>query len=179
MDTNVLIRKAAERDINAVAAIYSKIHTAEESGQAVIGWNRAIYPKRDTALAALERKDLFVLEENGIIVGTGIINQIQVDVYAKGNWRYEAKPSEVCVLHTLCIDPDRKGMGFGKRFLQFYEAYALEHGCPYLRIDTNEINMTARRMYRHLGYEEIGTIPCVFNGLDGVNLILMEKRLST
>ena len=32
-------------------------------------------------------------------------------------------------------------------------------------------------MYQKLGYEEIGIVPCVFNGIEGVQLVLLEKRL--
>ena len=171
------VRKSEAADINAIAAIYDKIHTAEEKGEAVIGWERGIYPERDTAVAALKRGDIFVIEDGGIIVGTGILNKIQVDVYVQGNWKYDADPSEVMVMHTLVIDPDYKGRGYGKRFVKFYEEYALSNSCPYLRIDTNEKNNAARNFYKKLGYKEVGIVPCIFNGLEGVNLVLMEKKI--
>ena len=44
-------------------------------------------------------------------------------------------------------------------------------------MDTNERNTAARAMYKKHGYEEIGTVPTVFNGIPGVNLILLEKHL--
>lgn len=136
-----------------------------------------MYPVRQTAEDALNRDDLFVLDAADIIIGSGIINQNQVDVYANANWRYKADPSEVMVLHTLAIDPGKKGKGYGKAFIKFYEDYALINNCHYLRMDTNEKNKVARRFYRSLGYEEIDIIPCTFNGLEGVNLVLIEKAL--
>jgi len=68
-------------------------------------------------------------------------------------------------------------LSHGRRFVDFYENYALELGCPYLRMDTNERNARARAMYKKLGYREIGVIPTVFNGIAGVNLVLLEKAL--
>lgn len=171
------IRKAVETDIDFVSQIYEKIHTSEEKGDIVIGWQRGVYPERNVAEEALKRDDLFVMEDEGYIVGTGIINQIQVDDYVKGKWKYPAEPSEVMVLHTLIIDPDVKGKGLGRQFIKFYEDYAKQAGCKYLRIDTNEKNVSARSFYKSLGYEEIGCTPCVFNGIEGVNLILIEKAL--
>ena len=97
------IRKAARADLDAVCRIYDQIHTAEERGEAAIGWQRGVYPERETAEAALTRGDLFVQEQNGEIVGTAILNQTQVDSYAGANWRYDAPDSEVMVLHTLCL----------------------------------------------------------------------------
>ena len=61
--------------------------------------------------------------------------------------------------------------------MQFYEDYALSHGCRYLRMDTNERNSRARAMYVKLGYKEIGIVPTVFNGIPGVGLVLLEKAL--
>lgn len=154
------IRKAARADLDAVCRIYDQIHTAEERGEAAIGWQRGVYPERETAEAALARGDLFVQEQNGEIVGTAILNQTQVDSYAGANWRYDAPDSEVMVLHTLVIDPEAKSRGLGREFAAFYEGYALAHGCRYLRIDTNARNARARRFYQKLGYAEIGVVPC-------------------
>ena len=171
------IRKAARADLDAVCRIYDQIHTAEERGEAAIGWQRGVYPERETAEAALTRGDLFVQEQDGEIVGTAILNQTQVDSYAGANWRHDAPDSEVMVLHTLVIDPEAKSRGLGREFAAFYEGYALAHGCRYLRIDTNARNARARRFYQKLGYAEIGVVPCTFNGIAGVQLVLLEKRL--
>ena len=103
----MIIRKAVLSDIEAVVSIYDKIHRAEEKGEVVIGWKRNIYPTRKTAEDALVRHDLFVMEEDGIIFGSGIINKEQVDVYAKAKWQYDAEPEDIMVLHTLVIDPGK------------------------------------------------------------------------
>lgn len=173
----MIIRKAVSKDIEAVVSIYDKIHMAEEKGEVAIGWKRDIYPTRKTAEDAIERDDLFVMEEDGVVFGSGIINKEQVDVYEEAKWQYKAKPEEIMVLHTLVIDSDKKRKGLGKSFVKFYEKYARDSGCKYLRLDTNEKNVNARAMYKKMGYKEIGIVPCVFNGLEDVNLVLIEKSL--
>lgn len=171
------IRKAAARDVDAVEALFSDIHTAEESGKVTIGWVRGVYPVRATAEAALARGDLFVQEDEGEIVGTAIINQIQVDSYEGAAWQYDAPSEEVMVLHTLVISPHAARKGYGKKFVAFYEGYARENGCRYLRMDTNERNANARALYQKLGYAEVDVVPCAFNGIPGVKLVLLEKVL--
>lgn len=52
-----LIRKATMQNIDAVEQIYDAVHDAEESGALCIGWDRSVYPVRQTALAALARED--------------------------------------------------------------------------------------------------------------------------
>ena len=171
------IRKGTENDLLAVAQIYEAIHDGEERGDTTIGWIRHVYPTLDTAKASHDRGDLFVMEEEGSIIGAAIINQQQVDVYADGDWQHDAPDDEVMVLHTLVIDPKCAGRGYGRAFVGFYEDYARQNGCACLRMDTNARNLRARAMYGRLGYEEIGVIPTCFNGIAGVNLVLLEKKL--
>ena len=173
-----MIRKAEKRDLDAVEGIYQEIHDAEAAGLITTGWIREIYPVRATAEAALARDDLFVLEEDGHIHGSGIINQLQVDVYEGAPWKWQVPDDRVCVLHTLVISPAVRGKGYGRAFIRFYEDYALQHGCTELRIDTNERNLAARAMYRKYGYQEIDIIPTTFNGIVGVRLVLLEKQVS-
>ena len=173
----MIIRKASEKDISSVAAVYDAIHTAEEAGKATIGWVRGVYPTEKTAQAAFLRGDLFVLEDSGKITGTAIINQLQCEGYETAAWEYPAADHEIMVLHTLVIDPAEAKRGFGRAFVSFYEDYARQNGCRFLRMDTNVKNARARAMYKKLGYQEIGVIPTVFNGIEGVNLVLLEKAL--
>ncbi len=172
-----MIRIATERDIPAIAAFYDRIHDAEEAGRLATGWLRGVYPTEDTARLALTEGDLFVLEDGGEITAAARINRRQVDVYAQVDWRYPATDDQVMVLHTLTVDPLKSGRGYGRKFLSFYEDYAHAHGCPVLRIDTNERNAAARAMYARHGYIESGIVPTVFNGIPGVMLVCMEKRL--
>ncbi|MBQ0001309.1 MAG: GNAT family N-acetyltransferase [Clostridiales bacterium] len=170
-------RKATEQDIDGVAVIYDAVHTEEENGRTTTGWRREIYPLRETAVQGVKDGDLFVLEVDGKVAATAKINQEQVPIYADGEWEYPAEPSEVMVLHTLAVLPSEMGKSYGPAFVDYYEKYALQHGCPYLRMDTNERNVKARKLYKKLGYKEIGILPCKFNGIPGVNLVLLEKKL--
>lgn len=173
------IRKGVLGDIPLVAGIYDRILTEEESGRAVIGWIRGVYPTEETAREALEAGELFVLEEDGGVAAAARINQEQVPAYAGARWASpEAPPEQVMVLHTLVVDPLQAGRGCGTQFVKFYEDYALERGCPYLRMDTNERNAAARRLYAHLGYREADIVPCTFNGIGGVQLVCLEKTLN-
>lgn len=170
-------RKAEAGDIHAVAQIYARIHAAECEGALRIGWIDGVYPVESTAQAALSRGDLFVCESGDTVAAAAIINKQQVDVYANGKWLYPAEDKDVMVLHTLVVDPLFSGRGVGKAFVGFYENCAGENGCTVLRMDTNAKNLTARSMYAKLGYREADIVPCVFNGIPDVQLVLLEKKL--
>lgn len=170
-----MIRKAVVEDLEFITRIYDDVHTEEEHGRRTVGWIRGIYPTAKTAADAIGRGDMYVLEDDEI-VGAAIINRIQVDAYEGAPWEYES--DDVCVLHTLVISPGKAGRGYGKAFVAYYEDWAVKHGLTELRMDTNAVNRTARAMYQKLGYNEIAIVPTTFNGIPGVNLVLLEKHLT-
>ena len=171
------IRKSLKTDIDQIEKIYDRILTEEETGNAAIGWVRGIYPTRNTAEESLKRNDLFVMEDEGMIVATAVINQIQVPEYKFAKWKHNVSDENIMVLHTLIVDPQQKARGYGKAFVAYYENYARRNSCCELRIDTNVINMRARQMYANLGYDEVGVVDCVFNGIPEVKLVCLEKYL--
>ena len=166
-----VITKATAADLPAVAQIYEDIIARQERGGPYIGWQSGVYPTLETARAALERDELFVQRRGEKVVGSAIINQTQVDVYAQAAWQYPAQD------HNLVIDPSESAHGYGGQFAAFYEAYAAQNGCPYLRIDTNARNEVARKFYKKMGYREVGIVPCRFNGLPDVDLVMLEKKI--
>ena len=171
------IRKAQKDDLDSIEKIYERIHDVEEQGLSAVGWIRNVYPTRRTAEDALNRGDLFVMTDGDKIVAVAVINQIQVPEYKDATWKHDASNEEVMVLHGLAVDPLEKGKGLGRAFVAFYENYAKQHGCPALRMDTNVTNARARKLYQSLGYEEIGIVSCIFNGIPNVKLVCLEKYL--
>jgi len=172
-----MFRLANTSDLPAIAAIYDRIHTQEEAGITTTGWIREIYPTEQTAARSIENKEMYVLEDDGKIVACGRINQMQDECYQEGAWHYPARPQQVMVMHTLVVEPQYSRMQYGTKFLQFYENFSKEHNCPYLRIDTNARNVRARAFYKKHGYTEVGIVPCEFNGIAGVDLVLLEKKV--
>lgn len=172
-----MIRKGTRNDIESIATIYEKLLDNQDQNKVTIGWIRNVYPTQETAIEALESDELFVLEDNHQIVGAARINQIQVPDYAKARWEYPVSDNEVMVMHTLVIDPECSGHGYGTQFVKFYEDYSLQHDCHYLRIDTNAKNKNARALYKKLGFKEIDIVPCIFNGIPDVQLVCLEKKI--
>lgn len=172
-----MFRQAQPGDLDQIAAIYDHILDQEEAGLSTVGWIRGVYPTRQTAAASIATGDMFVAEEDGVILAAAKINQEQVPEYDQAAWTTNPPPEEVMVLHTLVVEPQAKGRGVGSRFVAFYEDYAKTHGCRHLRMDTNERNAAARALYARLGYAEVSIVPCVFNGIPGVKLVCLEKIL--
>lgn len=172
-----MFRIAVREDIERIADIYEHIHDVEEAGEAIVGWARQTYPTDQTAADGVSKGDMFVEEKEGLIVAAGRVNQQQMEVYKNCNWLYAAPDDEVMVLHTLVVDPQIKGKGYGSAFVKFYEEYALSKNCHYLRIDTQEKNTAARAFYKRQGFRESGVVFCEFNGISNVRLVCLEKKI--
>ena len=97
-----MFRKATAADIDRIEEIYNEIHTQEETGHAVIGWIRGVYPVRKTAEDAVEREEMFVEEVDGHIVAAAKINQVQDESYFRGTWG-----TGPCSLTGLHITPEQ------------------------------------------------------------------------
>ena len=174
-----MIRKATDKDIPHIASIYDLVLKQEENGLTSIGWQRGVYPTEETARQGVLRGDMFVYEDDQThsITAAAIINHIQVPSYVDGNWSIEADGDEVLVLHTLVVNPKEAGKGIGTAFVASYEQTAKEKGCKTLRMDTQTKNTAARKLYHKLGFAEIGIVLCNFNGIEGIQLVLLEKVL--
>lgn len=172
-----MIRLATNRDTEAIAQIYDEIHTQEENGITTTGWIRSIYPTRKTAEEAIALQEMYVLEDGDKVVAAAKINREQMPQYSAADWTIAAKPEEVLVLHTLVVSPRAAKKGYGKAFVAFYNDLAKQKGCTVLRIDTNERNQVARKLYASAGFREAGIVPCTFNGIEGVGLVCMERKV--
>lgn len=170
-------RKATKDDLKDVCAIYESTHDREEAGLCHTGWKRGVYPISKTAEIALQKNDLFVAVNQGKIVATARINQEQMDEYKLVDWNDNPLDEQIMVIHTLAVAKEAVGKGCGRQFVSFFEEYARQQNCPFLRMDTNITNIEARSLYQKMGYTEVGCVPCEFNGITGLKLILLEKKL--
>ncbi len=177
-NSQIVFSKAEEKDIDRIEEIYRNTVRKEAESVSYTGWVEGVYPTRTTAYAALQRGDLYVGKDNGTIVGTAVFNKIQLDCYRDAGWDHDCSDDTVMVMHTLAIDPAFRGAGYGSAFVRFYESISAENGCHELRIDTQERNLPARAMYKKLGFREVCTVPCVFNGIPDVRLVLLEKYIT-
>lgn len=98
---------------------------------------------------------LLVAERGGRIVGTG-----QLDLAMRPNGRRRA---EVC---KVLVHPEQQGRGIGRAVMQALEVEARADGRRLLHLDT-DADAPSNRLYRAMGYQEVGTIPAWAIGADG------------
>ena len=174
----MVIRKAEEKDLNGVEAIYNKVLEHEASTISYTNWQKGLYPTRTDAEKAFAEGTLFVGEEEGEIFGSVILNHVQPKEYENISWEIPALGAEVLVIHTLCIPPDSKKKGYGRAFVAFAEEYARSLQCHVIRLDTYEGNKPAIGLYSKLGYRLAGKCLFHFQKVIWETLVCMEKDIT-
>ena len=172
-----MFRKAQEADLDKIAQIYSEIHDYEEANGPFTNWRRDLYPTRETAAQAIADGFMYVGEDEGEMFGASLLNNNQLDEYAKIPWEYPAENDEVGVIHTLVIRPSMSGRGYARKFVAWLEEEAARQGCKVMRLDTPMTNTPAKIMYPKLGYREAGVEFFNFLGQIEEDLVCYEKKL--
>lgn len=171
------IRRAEPRDLDAADAFFGAVHDALEAGPNPPGWRRGRYPTRATAEAALAERTLHLLEADGEVAGTVVLNHLDEPAYAEGAWTFGGDWSRVYVVHTLAAHPKLRGRGVGAKLLDYAERLARSDGLEALCLDVYAENAPAIRLYERRGFKHVGTVDLGY-GKYGLHWYrLYEKRL--
>lgn len=173
-----MIKKATKNDIDAVAECYRELLEYEEKNGSNSNWVKNLYPTRSVAEEAEGEGTLYVVEEEGKICGSVILNHFQPEGYKKMEWGIEAEGDEVLVIHTLCIPPSMAGKGYGRKIMGFALDMAKELGCRTIRLDTYTGNVPAASLYKKLGYRLVGETSFMLHGIIEEELKIFELILS-
>ena len=172
-----MIRRAVERDIDAVERQYAEILDFEQEHGSRTNWKAGVYPTRAVAEQGVADGSRSVMEEDGSLCASMLLNHVQLDVYASIAWKYAAEPEKVLVIHTLCVPPSQAGKGIGSRMVRFALEEAARRGCEVMRLDTWEHNEPAASLYRKLGFRDSGKAAGVLGGI-AETLIFLERKVS-
>lgn len=159
-----MIRKAKNSDIDKVEKGYTELLLHEKKHGAYTVWQLGVYPTRQTAENALEDGSLYVMEKDGEICASMIINQTIPEEYHSIDWKSKTSPSEILVLHLLCVSPSKARQGIGKEMVSYAVEECKRRCCKALRLDTGKQNIPAVSLYKKLGFELTGIAPMKIGG---------------
>jgi GNAT superfamily N-acetyltransferase len=170
-----VIRLALEKDLERAAQIYDDIIDYEEQTISYTNWQKGKYPTIKDAEQAYLQGAFYIGEDDGVIWGSMILNDLQLSEYANISWSIEA--DKVLVIHTLCVSPRFKGKGKAKKLVLYAENLAKGLGYETIRLDTYEGNVPANTMYPKLGYKYAGCTEFFFQGYIHEILNCYEKKI--
>ncbi len=172
-----MIRKATATDVESIAASYTSLLQHEQQNGSHSNWQPDVYPTQTSAAAAVEKGEMFVLEQDGQILASVVLNKNQAPEYAQMNWQYAAEPEQVLVIHTLCIPPEFSGQGLASQMINHAKTYAKEQNCLVIRLDTWAQNEPAKSLYQKHCFRIVGYAPAMLQGLIPEELVFMEHQL--
>lgn len=173
-----MIRKATPADVAAIAQTYTRLLTHEQQNGRNSNWRLDIYPTAQSAEQAVQAGEMYILEQDGQLVASMVLNNNQAAEYQQMPWQYAAEPEQVLVIHTLCIPPEQSGRGLATQMLNFAKEFAQNTGCHVIRLDTYAHNEPAKRLYQKHGFHIVGYADALLQGLIPEELVFMEYALS-
>lgn len=148
-------RRAEPEDLPAVLALFAGA-VERMCSQGIDQWDE-LYPDREILRADIEKREMFLLTENGAPVSAVVVNGEQAPEYREVPWSIRGK-GEPAVLHRLCVSASAQGRGLGRRTLLAAEKAAASLGFGYIRLDAFPKNPGAIRLYESSGYRLAGRI---------------------
>jgi len=118
-------------------------------------WNEN-YPSKKKFENDLGRKELYVLEIEGRIIGAIVISTFMDEEYAPIAW---STPNDNAIyIHRLTVHPDHQRKGYAQQMMEFAEAFAKKNGFGSIRLDTFSQNPRNQKFYKARGYRKLGDI---------------------
>ena len=154
----MMIEKATLNDADELGRLYDCVNDHLSATVNYPGWKKGLYPIRGDAVDAIREGTMFVLRENGQIAGTVILSHRQEAAYAQAAWGAELEDKQVLVVHTLAVHPQHLSHGVGRQLMEFAIAHARTQKMRAIRLDVNEKNVPAIRLYESLGFALIDTV---------------------
>lgn len=173
----MMIRQAILNDVAAIAETYTQLLEHEQQNGGHSNWRLNVYPTADSAEQAVRAGEMYVLEQDGQIQASMVLNKSQAEEYGQMPWQYPARDDEVLVIHTLCIPPQLAGRGLATQMLAFAKEFAPKAGCRVIRLDTYAHNEPAKSLYQKHGFRIVGYAGALLQGLIPEELVFLELAL--
>ena len=143
-------RKGTPEELDAVCGLVEAAN-AEMRARGIDQWDEE-YPTREDFAQDIKTGSLYIVSEDGETAAVYVISEEAEDAYKECDWE-NANP---CVLHRLCVSPERQGRGLGKRILDRVERQLADMGYDSVRLDVFSKNPRAMRLYEKNGYVRRG-----------------------
>ncbi|MFP2995445.1 GNAT family N-acetyltransferase [Spongiivirga sp. MCCC 1A20706] len=149
-----MIRRATLDDIPLIMSM-TKACAAFMQQQGIYQWNEH-YPSQKAFELDIKRDELWVLLEDGEIVGCIVISTLMDDEYIPIQW---LTPTENNIyIHRLAVHPDHQKKGYAQSMMDYAEALAKRQDALSVRLDTFSQNSRNQRFYEKRGYQRLGNI---------------------
>ncbi len=148
------LRAAQLSDIPQITALFKEA-ISDMCLRGIHQWDE-IYPSCELLRSDVEKRQMYVLVCEGVIVSAVVINDEQDEEYKSAQWKYTK--ANAAVIHRLCVHPSHQGRGYGRASVTEAERLMKSMGYTAVRLDAFSQNPFALKLYERLGYERAGEV---------------------
>lgn len=149
-----MIRQAKISEIPDILSI-TKACANNMTQSGIYQWNEH-YPSKSAFENDVEQEELFVLEKEGKIIGAIVISVHMDDEYTAIEWLTPNKNN--LYIHRLSVHPQKQGVGYARKLMDYAEVYAKKNAFTSVRLDTFSQNQRNQKFYETRGYQKLGDI---------------------
>ena len=173
----ITVRKAEEKDIKELGALYDLIIDQQENMPTSPKWTKGVYPTEAAIGEEVRKGEVIVALMDNRIVGSVIRNHIKAPGYEKAPWGVEAPDDRVFFIHTLGIHPDYQKRGVGRKLVAAVEDDGRACGMKAVRLDVILQNTPSKALFMASGYNYLGTFTLIYDSVEPQPFMLFEKVL--
>lgn len=174
----MLFRKASAEDAGEIMSVIEDAQSFMRAS-GLPQWQDG-YPTREIIDADILRGESYVLEENGIILGTCVVTLEPDPSYATlcaGAWLSEDEP--YAAVHRVAVSGKARGKGVGKLLFVNAEETARVSGVTNMRGDTHRDNKPMQRLLEASGFERCGEIMLTDSVEKDKHRVVYQKIIGT
>ncbi len=145
------LRLAQPADETTVIGVYKR-SVAAMCEMGIYQWDE-IYPSEAQIQADINNSEMYLVCDDGCIVGAVVLNDREDESYTLAAWKCAAP---FAVVHRLCIDPASQSCGVGRQAMRLAQTMLKEKGFASVRLDAYSQNPHALSLYKTLGYRQAG-----------------------
>lgn len=140
-------------------------------------WQNGQGPNESVLLADIARQESYVLESQGMIIGTAALVRGNDPVYQKIEGKWLNDSTNYIAIHHVAVDQTIRGQGIGKELLAHCITEAKRLGYRDIRIDTYPSNAIMRHLIEEAGFIECGMVhfPFVNGERVAYQLVVVES----
>ena len=112
------------------------------------------YPDREFIEYNINDNCLYIMKNEGEIIGALVLNEFQSEEWNVIKWKYDS--GKQVVIHAFAIDPKCQNKGYGKKLFTYCENVAKENDYSNIRIDVFSENPHALYFWEMNGFVKAG-----------------------
>ena len=149
-----MIRKAKLNDLRKIKKLTEACAKALQQ-QNISQWNEH-YPSLEKLQNDIEKEELYVLEEENMIIAIIVLTPNMDEVYRNIDWL--SKTDNNLYVHRLATSPEFWGKGYARTMMDFAEEFAKNKNFTSIRLDTFSKNTRNQKFYKARGYTKLGDV---------------------